>query len=381
MSWALNKAPVDESSAAFVLLGLANHAGPDGRGAFPSVGRLCSYTHLGERTVREYLDILEAAGIIAPCDPAIVAAWIKRADNRPQGWDLAMSLDRENPEHLSRFQAAVAAEKQKRKERRERLAEKRKKEKTATGGSSEVRPSHPEESPENEVRRSHLDEERGATVAGHGVRPSPERGATVAPEPYVEPSYEPSLKDPDPFANAQESAGSAPQQETLGGMPAPTASGKKPSPKSTDEEETGPPQTRDEALPAAKKLADGWLSYLKGKGVTVIDRSRKAEAGKTGSRPFWTLVDGLFAPALIAGADELEIKTAMLAAFTASGNTIPPWAIFERHLHVAQGNRSTAGQTGYGKPRTRVHIDNVPQEERDYAAAAFGETPKTGASW
>jgi DNA-binding transcriptional regulator YhcF (GntR family) len=73
-----------------VLIGLANHADPDGKDAFPSVRRLTRYTELSERTVRTALDRLEADGIIRPCDPAIVAAKIERADQRPQGWDLAI---------------------------------------------------------------------------------------------------------------------------------------------------------------------------------------------------------------------------------------------------------------------------------------------------
>src|SRR5579859_2143698 len=98
MSWALNLAPVPvdrggqpSSACKFVLVGLANHAGPDGMGAFPSVATLVRYTGLSERTVRTCLDRLEGAGIISPCDPDIVAARIKRADRRPQGWDLNLS--------------------------------------------------------------------------------------------------------------------------------------------------------------------------------------------------------------------------------------------------------------------------------------------------
>jgi hypothetical protein len=98
ISWALNLAPVPadrsgqpSSACKFVLVGLANHAGPDGTGAFPSVATLVRYTGLAERTVRTCLDQLAAAGIIAPCDPGIVAARIKRADRRPQGWDLNLS--------------------------------------------------------------------------------------------------------------------------------------------------------------------------------------------------------------------------------------------------------------------------------------------------
>jgi hypothetical protein len=101
ISWALNLAPVPagrggqpSSACKFVLAGLANRAGPDGTGAFPSVGMLVRYTGLSERTVRTCLDRLEAGGIIAPCDPGIVAARIKRADRRPQGWDLNLRLAR-----------------------------------------------------------------------------------------------------------------------------------------------------------------------------------------------------------------------------------------------------------------------------------------------
>ena len=72
----------------FVLVGLADQAGPDGTGAFPSVATLVRYTGLSERTVRTCLDRLEAQGIIWPRDPDIVAARIKRAGRRPQGWAL-----------------------------------------------------------------------------------------------------------------------------------------------------------------------------------------------------------------------------------------------------------------------------------------------------
>ncbi|MBO0786580.1 MAG: hypothetical protein J2P33_10950 [Actinobacteria bacterium] len=57
---------------------------------------LVRYTGLSERTVRTCLDRLSAEGIIAPCDPGIVAARIKRADRRPQGWDLNLGLIRDD---------------------------------------------------------------------------------------------------------------------------------------------------------------------------------------------------------------------------------------------------------------------------------------------
>ena len=98
---ALNLAPVPadlggqpSSACKFVLVGLANHAGPDGTGAFPSVATLVRYTGLSERTVRTCMDRLEAEGIIQACDPDIIAARIKRADRRPKGWDLDLSLIR-----------------------------------------------------------------------------------------------------------------------------------------------------------------------------------------------------------------------------------------------------------------------------------------------
>jgi hypothetical protein len=103
ISWALNLAPVPadrggqpSTACKFVLVSLANHAGPHGTGAFPSVATLVRYTGLAERTVRTCLDRLAAEGIIAPCDPGIVAARIKRADRRPQGWDVNLSLVRDD---------------------------------------------------------------------------------------------------------------------------------------------------------------------------------------------------------------------------------------------------------------------------------------------
>jgi hypothetical protein len=51
------------------------------------------YTSLSERTVRTCLGRLETAGLIRPCDPAVVAARIKRADRRPRAWDLDLDLD------------------------------------------------------------------------------------------------------------------------------------------------------------------------------------------------------------------------------------------------------------------------------------------------
>jgi Helix-turn-helix domain len=103
ISWALSLAPVPadrggqpSSTCKFVPVGLANHTGPDGTGAFPSAANLVRYTGLSERTVRTCLDRLEAEGIIQPCDPELVAARIKRADRRAKGWDLNLAMVRDD---------------------------------------------------------------------------------------------------------------------------------------------------------------------------------------------------------------------------------------------------------------------------------------------
>lgn len=101
--WALNLAPVPldadgkpNPTCAFVLVGLASHAAPDGTTSFPSVATLARCTRLSERTVRTALDRLEAEGIIRPSDPAMVAARIPRADKRPQSFDLNVGLTRDS---------------------------------------------------------------------------------------------------------------------------------------------------------------------------------------------------------------------------------------------------------------------------------------------
>jgi hypothetical protein len=93
--WVLNTAPIprdrrDSSSLAMVLVGLANHADPDGRNAFPSLARLARYTRLSERSVRYALRTLEELDLIRPSDPEIVAAYVKRADRRPNGYNLSV---------------------------------------------------------------------------------------------------------------------------------------------------------------------------------------------------------------------------------------------------------------------------------------------------
>ena len=90
MAWALAlpKQVLENPSARHVLLCLANYAGSDGRGAFPSAKTLSEDTGLGERTVRLKLDELEQSGFILRGNQAIAAAYIDRRDRRPVVFDL-----------------------------------------------------------------------------------------------------------------------------------------------------------------------------------------------------------------------------------------------------------------------------------------------------
>jgi hypothetical protein len=101
ISWALNLAPVPadrggqpSSGCKFVLVGLASHAGPDGSGAFPSVATLVRYTGLSSGRCAPAWTGWRPRASSPLCDPDIVAARIKRADRRPEGWDLDLSLIR-----------------------------------------------------------------------------------------------------------------------------------------------------------------------------------------------------------------------------------------------------------------------------------------------
>ena len=93
MSWALNLPAqvLKDPSARHVLLCLANYAGPNGAGAFPSATTLAQDTGLSERTVRYKLDDLEKIGLIHRGNQAIAAVHIDRHDRRPVVYDLQIS--------------------------------------------------------------------------------------------------------------------------------------------------------------------------------------------------------------------------------------------------------------------------------------------------
>ncbi|EJM70416.1 hypothetical protein PMI29_01577 [Pseudomonas sp. GM49] len=93
MSWALSlpTESLKDSSARHVLLCLANYAGSNGAGAFPSASTLAQDTGLSERTVRYKLDDLEKSGLIQKGNQAIAAVHIERHDRRPVVYDLQLS--------------------------------------------------------------------------------------------------------------------------------------------------------------------------------------------------------------------------------------------------------------------------------------------------
>lgn len=92
MSWAMQmpKSTLGDASARHVLLCLANYAGQDGRGAFPSAEQLAEDTGLSERTVRYKLDLLEEMGLITRGNQAIAAAYIGRKDRITNVYDLQL---------------------------------------------------------------------------------------------------------------------------------------------------------------------------------------------------------------------------------------------------------------------------------------------------
>jgi hypothetical protein len=196
MMWAMNLAPVpmDESakksspssSCAFVLIALANHADPEGRDAFPGVATLVRYTRLSERTVRTCLDRLEADGVIRAGDPEVVAAKIKRGDRRPQGWDLAVELIREDLDDDDLLAIAKSNPLL-----RPFLAEGRPDLGVySRGATAAPRGSSVNRSTGRGATTAPRDDERGATSA-NGVQPAQARGAVVAPEPSLNPPSEP----------------------------------------------------------------------------------------------------------------------------------------------------------------------------------------------
>jgi hypothetical protein len=219
VTWALNLAPVPadaggkpNSACAFVLVALANHADSDGTAAFPSAETLMRYTRLSERTVRTALDRLAASAVIRPCAPEIVAARIRRADRRPQGWDLDLTLIRGDltDAGLARLERQFPG-------LRDRVTAAAR-ERAQTSVCAGVQPLHPVtpepvDNSRDEVQRLHLVTGTGCNGHGNGVQLTQPRGAAAAPEPSIEPSIEPAAAS----ARARESGPQAVDNPAGGG--------------------------------------------------------------------------------------------------------------------------------------------------------------------
>lgn len=93
MVWAMRQTIVTAPTSRHVLLCLANYAGEDGRGAFPSVATLSRQTGLSERSVQNHLRKLEELGAITRGDDRIAASYIWRGDRRPTVWSLSVSQE------------------------------------------------------------------------------------------------------------------------------------------------------------------------------------------------------------------------------------------------------------------------------------------------
>lgn len=91
ISWVLNEAPGVPPSLVSTLIGIANHAAPDGRHSYPSQPTLSRYTRKSERQVRRDLAELVRLKLIRKGDQRIVEHL--PPDRRPVVYDLAMDLD------------------------------------------------------------------------------------------------------------------------------------------------------------------------------------------------------------------------------------------------------------------------------------------------
>lgn len=96
ITWVLNEAQDVPAPLVSTLVGLANHATPDGRNAYPSQAKLAKYTRKSERTVRRDLAELERLGLICRGDQRVVEH-VPR-DRRPVVYDLCMAPSDDDPD-------------------------------------------------------------------------------------------------------------------------------------------------------------------------------------------------------------------------------------------------------------------------------------------
>ena len=94
VTWALYEARDVTPSEKVVLIVLADHAAPNGTGAFPSWARIAAASGVSRRTVARVLESLEARGLILRGDQEIAAERLHAAGKdvryAPVVWDLVM---------------------------------------------------------------------------------------------------------------------------------------------------------------------------------------------------------------------------------------------------------------------------------------------------
>lgn len=167
--WVLERAPDLPSHLVAPLLGLANHADQDGRGAYASTETIGWYTRKKRDAARVDLDKLEGLGLIRRGDQRM--ALHLPADRRPVVYDLAMERSREprpdrHPSGQSRVKALVNGT-------------------PATGGVHD---------PPRSVAR-----DRGGLQTGPGGSTAATGGVHRPPEPSLEPPL--NQKNPPPHAS------------------------------------------------------------------------------------------------------------------------------------------------------------------------------------
>ena len=126
-------------------------------------------------------------GIIQACDPDIIAARIKRADWRPKGWDLDLSLIRAD---LTDTEVAVLGRQFPGLGARAAAAACPDTREAPDGGQS-PHPASPVDNPADRVQLLHPASGTGCNQRTDEVQPAQSRGATAAPEPSKEPYLEP----------------------------------------------------------------------------------------------------------------------------------------------------------------------------------------------
>lgn len=150
MTWALAQQIVKEPTARHVLLCLANYVGPTGEGAFPAVATLAEDTGLSTRTVQNKLRELEAMQVIKRGNQDLVAAYIRRADQRPVCYDMDLSRGAPAAPRVEHFE-----------------------------GQSRGEPAAPRD------ERGASDDTTGCSSRRHGVNLTTSRGERAAPDPSL----------------------------------------------------------------------------------------------------------------------------------------------------------------------------------------------------